>query len=107
MNPFRAWNRFWFAPISARPLRAFRIVFGLLMLANLAFLVFELDYWFTNTGLLQGAEAREVAGPLRVSPYIGWTTRSVSASSLERRPLSRSCSRSVGKRGSWGSCSTS
>ena len=68
MNPFRAWNRFWFGPISARPLGAFRIVFGLLVLANLAFLAFDLDYWFTNAGLLQGTEAREVAGPLRVSP---------------------------------------
>ncbi|WP_406696058.1 HTTM domain-containing protein [Singulisphaera sp. Ch08] len=68
MNPFRVWNRFWFGPISARPLGAFRIVFGLLCLANLAFMSFELDYWFTNTGLLQGTEAREVAGALRFSP---------------------------------------
>ena len=30
MNPIRAWNRFWFAPVSARPLGAFRVVFGLL-----------------------------------------------------------------------------
>ena len=36
MNPIRAWNRFWFGPISARPLGAFRIVFGLVVLANLA-----------------------------------------------------------------------
>lgn len=77
MNPFRAWNRFWFAPISARPLGAFRIVFGLLMLANLAFLAFELDYWFTNTGLIQGTEARELAGPLRLSP-LHWVDDPVS-----------------------------
>lgn len=36
MNPWRAWNTFWFGPISARPLGAFRIVFGLVVLANLA-----------------------------------------------------------------------
>lgn len=71
MNPFRAWNQFWFGPISARPLGAFRIVFGLLVLANLGFMAFELDYWFTNAGLLQGTEAREIAGPLRVSP-LNW-----------------------------------
>jgi hypothetical protein len=68
MNPLRAWNRFWFSPISARPLGAFRIVFGLLALANLALLAFDIDYWFSDLGLLVGAEAREVAGPFRPSP---------------------------------------
>jgi hypothetical protein len=70
MNPFREWNRFWFGPISARPLGAFRVVFGLLLLANLAFLAYELDYWYTDAGLLQGTEAREAAGPLRFSPLL-------------------------------------
>ena len=32
MNPFKDWSRFFFGPISARPLGAFRIVFGLLIL---------------------------------------------------------------------------
>jgi hypothetical protein len=68
MNPVRTWNRFWFGPISARPLGVFRIVFGLLMLANLALLQFDLDYWLTDAGMLQGTEARELAGPLRLSP---------------------------------------
>ena len=36
MNPLRAWNIFWFGPISARPLGAFRIAFGVIALANLA-----------------------------------------------------------------------
>jgi hypothetical protein len=67
MNPIRAWNAFWFTPISARPLGAFRIVFGLVMLANLAVMAVDLDYWYTNAGLLQGTEAREIAGPLRFS----------------------------------------
>jgi Vitamin K-dependent gamma-carboxylase len=67
MSPLRAWNRFWFSPISARPLGAFRIVFGLLALANLALLAFDIDYWFTDIGLLLGNEAREVAGPFRPS----------------------------------------
>jgi hypothetical protein len=67
MNPLRAWNRFWFSPISARPLGVFRIVFGLIALANLAFLAFDMDYWLTDAGLLQGDEARLVAGPLRPS----------------------------------------
>ncbi|MBV8556851.1 MAG: HTTM domain-containing protein [Planctomycetaceae bacterium] len=71
MNPARAWNAFWFGPVSARPLGLFRIVFGLVTLANLAFLSFEMDYWLTDVGLLQGTEALEVAGPSRPSP-LNW-----------------------------------
>jgi HTTM domain len=68
MNPLRVWNRFWFGPISARPLGLYRILFGLFVLAHLVFISFELDYWFTDAGLLQGNEATLVAGPLRFSP---------------------------------------
>jgi hypothetical protein len=67
MNLKRAWNAFWFTPISARPLGAFRIVFGLIMIANLAYMAVDLDYWYTNVGLLRGTEIREVAGPFRFS----------------------------------------
>jgi hypothetical protein len=68
MNPLRAWKVFWFTSTSARPLAAFRIVFGLILLANLALLWFDLDYLLTDHGLLVGTEAREVAGALRYSP---------------------------------------
>ena len=68
MNPLRAWNTFWFGPISARPLGAFRIAFGVVALANLALLTADFDHWFTDAGLLHGTEAREAAGPLRLSP---------------------------------------
>jgi Vitamin K-dependent gamma-carboxylase len=68
MNPIRAWNRFLFGPISARPLGLFRIVFGLLILIYLAVMTVEFDLWYTGGGLLQGTEAREVGAPLRFSP---------------------------------------
>jgi hypothetical protein len=68
MNPLKAWNRFMFGPISARPLGAFRIVFGLIVLGYLALMTVEFDYWYTGAGLLQGTEARQAAGPLRFSP---------------------------------------
>ena len=68
MNPLRAWNDFWFRPISARPLGAFRVAVGVLALAHLALLTFDLDYWLTDAGLLRGDEARMLAGPLRPSP---------------------------------------
>lgn len=68
MNPLRTWNRFWFGPTSARPLGVYRIVFGIFVLAHLASISVELDYWYSSAGLLQGDEARLAAGPLRFSP---------------------------------------
>jgi hypothetical protein len=68
MNPIRAWNRFWFAPVSARMLGVYRVVFGVLVLLNLLLISVDLDYWYTDAGLLRGTEARELAGPLRFSP---------------------------------------
>jgi hypothetical protein len=68
MNPLRDWKRFFFGPISAKPLGAFRIVFGVLVIAYLLLMSVEFDHWYTGAGLLQGTEAREAAGPLRFSP---------------------------------------
>jgi hypothetical protein len=67
VKALRVWNAFWFGPISARPLAAFRIVFGLVALLNLGLLSLEVDYWFTDAGLLQGTESLQAAGPLRQS----------------------------------------
>jgi len=68
IHPIRAWNAFFFRPTSARPLGAIRICFGLLVLTNLALCAVDLDHWYTGVGLLQGAEARVIAGPLQMSP---------------------------------------
>ncbi len=68
MNPIRAWNRFWFAPISAKPLGVYRILFGLMVLAHLALISVELDFWYTDIGIQQGDEAAVTAGPLRPTP---------------------------------------
>jgi Vitamin K-dependent gamma-carboxylase len=68
MNPIKDWNRFFFGPISARPLGAFRIVFGVLLLIYLGIMNVEFDHWYTGAGLLQGTEARQAAGPFRFSP---------------------------------------
>ncbi len=62
MNPIRAWNRFLFAPVSARPLGLFRIVYGVLMVAYLLLMTVEFNFWYTDQGLLQGNEAYEAAG---------------------------------------------
>ncbi len=68
-GPIRAWDRFWFAPISARPLGAFRVAYGVLAICNLGLLMAaDTDYWLTDAGLLRGAESRALAGPLCPSP---------------------------------------
>ncbi len=73
----RSWNRFWFAPTSAKPLGAMRIVFGLIVLLNLALMLPDLETWFTDAGRLRGTEAKQLAGsvwsqqfnvPMRWSP---------------------------------------
>jgi hypothetical protein len=68
LNPVRVWNRFWFAPCSARSLAVFRVVFGLIVLAHLALLWPDAPLWLSEVGYLRGTEARELAGPLRWSP---------------------------------------
>ena len=72
MNPLRAWNSFWFRPTSARPLGAFRVIFGLIVLWHLALITVDLDLWLTGAGLLQGSESSEFAGPLRESILHHW-----------------------------------
>jgi hypothetical protein len=67
MNPIRSWNRFFFGPVSARPLGAFRIAYGVLMLIYLSLMTVEFDLWYTGAGVLRGTESREAAGPLRFS----------------------------------------
>lgn len=67
IQPIRAWNRFWFAPISARPLGAFRILFGVCCLLNLLLLANDPDEWLSDAGYLRGWEAKELAGTLRFS----------------------------------------
>jgi hypothetical protein len=74
----RSWNRFWFAPISARPLGAFRVVFGLLAICNLLFMTIDFDYWLTSRGLLQGDEALQIAGTWRPS-ILHWLNDPTSA----------------------------
>lgn len=72
LHPGRAWCRFWFAPVSARPLAAFRVAFGVICLEHLALLWPEATLWLSDAGYLVGGEAREMAGPFRWSPLQVW-----------------------------------
>ena len=67
-NPIGVWNRFFFQSQSARPLGLIRICYGLLAVANLAFCAVEMDHWYSETGLLQGDQARVLAGKFLNSP---------------------------------------
>jgi hypothetical protein len=68
MNPLKDWSRFFFGPISPKPLGICRILFGVFVLHYFALMSVELDHWYTGAGLLQGSEAREAAAPMRFSP---------------------------------------
>ena len=62
IHPIRAWNRFFFGLVSAKPLGLIRILYGLIALANLGFCAVEIDHWYTDQGLLRGDEAWTIAG---------------------------------------------
>lgn len=64
-----AWDRFFFEPVSPVPLAAFRILFGLLLLANSALLAPDLLVWFGESGPLPGEIARQAVGGLRIDLF--------------------------------------
>jgi Vitamin K-dependent gamma-carboxylase len=68
IHPIRAWNRFFFGLVSAKPLGAIRILYGLVALCNLGFCAVDLEYWYTDSGLLRGDEAWIMAGIFQPSP---------------------------------------
>lgn len=68
IRPLRAWNKFCFGLVSARPLGAIRILYGLLALGNIGFCAVDLDYWYTDQGVFRGDEAWVIAGPFQPSP---------------------------------------
>jgi hypothetical protein len=67
INPVNAWTKFWFGPVSAKPLGAFRILFGLIAFLNLLLLFVDAEYWLTDRGVIQRGEAAEIAAPFRYS----------------------------------------
>ena len=68
IHPIRSWNTFFFGLVSAKPLGLIRILYGLLALANLAFCAVDLEYWYTDQGLLRGDESWVIAGLMQPSP---------------------------------------
>src|SRR5688572_13047347 len=48
----RGWNRFFFEPQSPLPVAVYRILLGLIILANHALLLPDVDDWFSDRGSL-------------------------------------------------------
>jgi len=67
MNPLKAWNQFLFGPISARPIAAFRVAYGFLMVVYLLLMTADFDLYYTSQGLFTGEQARQSAGNMRFS----------------------------------------
>jgi hypothetical protein len=58
----RAWNGFFFEPISPLPIAMYRILLGLLVLANQLLLLPDVNAWFGPRGSLSFETARQVSG---------------------------------------------
>ena len=58
----RGWNNFFFEPISPLPIATYRILLGLVMLANHALLLPDVHDWFSNEGVISFATGRRLAG---------------------------------------------
>lgn len=56
------WNRFFFRPISPLPVAVYRILLGLVILANHALLAPDVFEWFSNEGTLSFASAQRLSG---------------------------------------------
>ena len=58
----RGWNRFFFEPQSPLPIALFRILFGLVVVANQALIIPDVNAWFSNEGVISFATGRKLAG---------------------------------------------
>lgn len=58
----RAWNRFFFEPISPVPVAIYRILLGLVLLMNHALLFPDVFEWFSDKGTLSFANAKRLSG---------------------------------------------
>lgn len=56
------WNRFFFEPESPLPIAVYRILLGLMVLANHALLLPDIHEWFSDRGTLSFATAKRVSG---------------------------------------------
>lgn len=65
----RAWDRFFFEPVSPLPVAVYRILHGCLVLAAVAMLWPDADIWYTQTGVLPRALAKELLAERRLNLF--------------------------------------
>ena len=56
------WNRFFFAPESPLPIAVYRILIGLVVLANQALIFPDVEEWYSEQGIISSATAKRLAG---------------------------------------------
>jgi hypothetical protein len=70
MTPRRAWNKWWFGPISPVPLGLFRLLFGLLVLAYGLLLFPDRVMWFGEKGTMTWVDSDRYNFQFSLSPRI-------------------------------------
>jgi hypothetical protein len=63
------WNAFFHAPSDARVCAAIRMAFATVVLLDLSILYPDLDYWFTDGGVLPTELSRQIASPYAWSVF--------------------------------------
>src|SRR5688500_2576002 len=58
----RGWNNFFFEPISPLPIATYRILLGLVLLANHALILPEVSDWFSDRGVISFGTGRRLSG---------------------------------------------
>jgi uncharacterized membrane protein YphA (DoxX/SURF4 family) len=75
MNPFRAWDRFWFEPRTTRALGLYRIALGLLTIYSFILFAKDTTIFFSDAGVLTRETLEKEQSPNRHYPmlltYIG------------------------------------
>ena len=59
---YQAWNRFFFEPISPLPMAVYRILLGLLVLANQLLIWPDVSVWYSDRGAVSFATGKQISG---------------------------------------------
>ena len=65
----KAWNHFFFAPVSPLPIAVFRILFALLVIADLVLLSPDWLAWFGQDGWVSMATVRKLEPGVRINLF--------------------------------------
>lgn len=69
-SPIRAWNEFFFKPQSPTPLALYRILYGLLVITDLALLHGDWFTWYGTNGLMRLETMRKMTPGIRLNVFL-------------------------------------